>query len=679
MLKNNKRKKGILLLLTVLYILIASFFVSGFLIDSNRSFRKGKIEFESKNSKLKSAGTYTNITIDDRPGSPNNWAWAKAQSLVTGSGTLLDPYIIEGHVLNMSSGTIGLHITNSTFSYFIIRNNIIQWNQLTNILDMTGIFLSNITKGKIVSNTIYNITKGIHLNNCSNVKIINNTIYDNTLSSNHMREGILVEYSYYLNISKNIVYNISLLGNGMFLNSSFSNEITDNKIYDIENGNGIKLENSNFTKVSENIVYNNEVGITLQESHNNIISRNSVSNNTDNGLVLGQSHNNSILENNINDNTQDGINMVNSNNNPISKNHIKDNILNGIFLSNSNDNIISGNKIQNNDDGINLYVSIYNRIYENSMDANNNRGIFADDFGTGSNYNLAYWNFFTGNVIHAIDATSTNYWNFTYIGNYWDNYTGVDTDHNGIGDTNHTFNGGIDYLPIWDLDLPTINIISPSDNDLVGRTAPSFIVGVTDVYLEDMWYTIDDHVNNILFTNNETFDQTLWETLWDSIAEMSSIYIIFYANDTFGHLGSNNVSVIKSVAPVITIIYPIEDAIFGAIAPNFTVEVVESNLDFMWYSVDGGLTNVIFITNGSISQSIWDDLPEGGVLIRFYANDSLGNLVFEQVHIFKEIPVAVPPTIGIDFISTSLILLIVIAGSIIPIIGGILKRKRKNL
>ncbi len=99
----------------------------------------------------------------------------------------------------------------------------------------------------------------------------------------------------------------------------------------------------------------------------------------------------------------------------------------------------------------------------------------------------------------------------------------------------------------------------------------------------------------------------------------------------------------------------------------------------MWYSVDGGLTNFLFITNGSISQSLWDSLPEGGVLIRFYANDSLGNLVSKQVHIFKEIPVSPPPTIGIDFISTSLILLIAITGSIISILSGILKRKRKNL
>ncbi len=286
MLKKNKRKKGILLLLTVLYILIASFFVSGFLIDSNRSFHKGKIEFESKNGDLKSAGVYTNITIDDRPGSPNNWAWAKTQPWSSGSGTLLDPYIIENQILNMSISTHGLYITNSTSSYFVIRNNTIQWNQLTNTYKMTGIFLSNTTKGQIVNNTIYDITKGIHLNNCSNIKIINNKIYDHTILD-EMEKGILVEYSYFLNISKNKIYDISGTGNGMFLNSSFSNEITDNKIYDIMNGNGIKLENSNFTKVSENIVYNNEVGIGLQESHNNIISRNNVSNNADNGLVIG--------------------------------------------------------------------------------------------------------------------------------------------------------------------------------------------------------------------------------------------------------------------------------------------------------------------------------------------------------------------------------------------------------
>lgn len=625
---------------------MASFFVSGILIDQNHSFHKRNIEFENKIGDIKFSGIYTNITIDDSPGSPNNWDWAKTQPWCSGSGIITDPYVIQGHTLKIYRLADGIRIINSNSSYFTIRNCNLTFDtsKLNGVL-MTGIFLSNTTKGQIINNTIYDLSKGIHLNFTQDVQIVNNTIYD------HPQEGILLEYSRYIDIIKNRINNTS---NGISLLYSNNTLVHNNSMY--SNLNGIQISNSKYNEIYENIALNNDDGIFVENSENNTIKENKLNNNFDNGLRMIFGHNNTILENEIISNTQHGIDV-----------------------SNSNDNLIFGNKIQNNDNGINLYVSDYNIIFENSIDTNNNIGIFAAVGGGDSDYNLVYWNFFTGNVIHAIDATSTNYWNNTYIGNYWDNYIGVDADHNGIGDTNHSFNGGIDYLPIWDLDLPSINVISPSDNDLVGRTAPSFIVEVTDVYLEDMWYTLDVGVNNVLFTTNDTFDQTLWETIWDNIAEMNMIYIIFYANDTFGHLGSNNVSVIKSVAPIITIISPLEDTIFGAVAPNFTVEVVESNLELMWYSVDGGLTNFLFITNGSISQSLWDSLPEGGALIRFYANDSLGNLVFEQVHIFKEIPVSPPPTIGIDFISTSLILLIAITGSIISILSGILKRKRKNL
>ncbi len=622
-----------------------------------------KGELTSKDHKLKLTAIYNDIIIDDLPGSLINWTWAEAQSWCSGSGTLSDPYIIESHLLNVQNQFDGIQISNSHNKYFIIRNCTFRWDGFISIGSETGVFLSNTTNGYLYNNTAYGLPTGIYLYQSENIFITNNTVH-NLMSAIYLLESNL---SY---IYENTGYSNEV---GINLDNSFDNSIYNNTVY--SNTNGMQISNSKYNEIYENIAYNNDDGILVWYSENNNIKHNKLNNNFDHGMEMNNGHNNTILENELISNTQEGINMVNSHNNTIAKNDIKDNLLDGIYVSNSDDNVISGNIIQNNDDGINLYVSIYNKIYENSID-NNNRGIYAD---LGGNYNLAYWNFFTGNVIHAIDATSTNYWNFTYIGNYWENYTGVDTDHNGIGDTNHTFNGGIDYLPIWDPDLPTINIISPSNNDLVGRTAPSFIVEVTDVYLEDMWYTMDFGANNVLFTINGTFNQSLWEAVWDSKAEMNDIYIIFYANDTLGHLGSNNVSVIKSVAPIITITSPLEDVVFGAIAPNFTVEVVESNLEFMWYSVDGGLTNVIFTTNGSISQSIWDALPEGGVIIRFYANDSLGNLVFEQVHIFKEIPVPTSPAIGIDFISNGFILLIAIAGSIIFIISGMLKRKRKNL
>ncbi|GAI60440.1 unnamed protein product, partial [marine sediment metagenome] len=89
---------------------------------------------------------------------------------------------------------------------------------------------------------------------------------------------------------------------------------------------------------------------------------------------------------------------------------------------------------ENQQDGLNLYQS--------------------DDNNSGSDYNTIYNNFFVNNGIHAIDETSNNYWNSAVIGNYWDNYTGVDDDNDGIGDSPHIFTGGTDYLPIWDDDPP---------------------------------------------------------------------------------------------------------------------------------------------------------------------------------------------------------------------------------
>ena len=788
MLKNIKRKKEVFLLLTILCIIISTFFFSGILTDQTRSFHKENMEFESQKVDVKFAGVYTNITIDDSPGSPNNWDWAKNQPWCSGLGTLLDPYIIEGQILNMSISTHGIRITNSISSYFVIRNSIIQWNQEDNTFRMTGIFLSNTSKGQIVNNTVYDLTKGIHLNNISNVKIISNTIYDHTIT-NHMEEGILVENSYFLNVSKNKIYDISGTGNGMFLNSSFFNNITDNKIYDIANGNGVRLENSSSNKVSENIVYNNEVGITLQASHNNTFSRNNVSNNADHGLVLDQSHNNSILENNIKDNTQEGIYIVNSHNNTIVKSEIKDNTINGIYVSNSDDNVISENKIQNNGDGIHLINSRFNSLSENTIYNNTQHGVHLDDSGlnvimaniiweNGENginfiqsqnnvisdsyiynnglhgisldsvsdqnnisknriydnienginlkdsFNLNIWdnnihnnglngilshdgeygtfygniiqnnsdmgvylnsstwrnvfyeNFFRNNGKHVVDDGSNNEWNTTIIGNYWDNHTGPDTTPNdGIVDVPYAYIGGsagsIDSLPIADDSPPTIIINSPYPGDIFVSTAPSFNVRVTDKYLDSMWYTLDGGIQNFTFTANGTIDQTAWDYL-----ASNNITLQFYASDKPGNIATASVIIEKDTqAPIITIHSPTDGEVLGATASSFDITIVDSNLDTVWYSLDGGLNNyTISAFTGTFDQSAWDALSQGEVTITIYANDTAGNLAFEEVTITFRIPAG--GRIGMDFFMTSF-LLILMGGMAVIIVITRMYSKRK--
>ena len=45
----------------------------------------------------------------------------------------------------------------------------------------------------------------------------------------------------------------------------------------------------------------------------------------------------------------------------------------------------------------------------------------------------------------------------------------------------------------------------------------------------------------------------------------------------------------------------------------------------MWYTLDGGITNVTYGTNTTFNQCEWDGLLNGTVTITFYANDTAGN------------------------------------------------------
>ena len=88
--------------------------------------------------------------------------------------------------------------------------------------------------------------------------------------------------------------------------------------------------------------------------------------------------------------------------------------------------------------------------------------------------------------------------------------------------------------------------------------------------------------------------------------------------------------------PIVTINSPVSQALFSYTAPSFNVEYLVSDLDDMWYTVNGGTNNPI-ITNGSISQSIWNSLGNGTVTIQFYADDVYGTEGYSEVVVHKDI------------------------------------------
>ena len=141
-------------------------------------------------------------------------------------------------------------------------------------------------------------------------------------------------------------------------------------------------------------------------------------------------------------------------NNSITRNIIK-NCFKGIYFGDSHNNTISDNMIINNDLGIDLFISFNNHIYNNDFSNN------------------------TMNVYDGNEFLSNKYNN-----NYWDDYTGSDTDSDGIGDEPYQIPGGenIDEFPMME-SYNKLNYTSNDNNeftvdlDLVIRTlAIGFVI-----------------------------------------------------------------------------------------------------------------------------------------------------------------------------------------------------------
>jgi len=577
----------------LLAVLIFISFLLGFLQFLPINFDTHSLDNRLKLSKYWDLTGSPIFIDDDNP--TYNWAiTAATYDWCSGSGTWSDPYIIENVTINGQNSGSGIFIRESSV-YFIIRNCTLS-NSGNNLPTLdSGINIQNTRNGFLINNSIItNNGFGIVLEDANNFSVLDNRIINND------RSGVFMDTQY-----DNVNSNDNLIEN---------NTIPSNNEY------GIYIDatwNPSITEIKNNIIRNNIInfndldGIRSIDAESNSIIKNEIFNNTEDGIHI-RDDNSLIIGNTIFNNTEFGI-----------ENYGHSNI------------IKEGNYFLGNSYGI-RNVGDNTIIRQNNFTLNDLYGLV---IVSNSDDDLIFGNNFTNNPINAYDYSSTTSWDNGSLGNYWDDYGGIDVNDDGIGDIYYDVlptGGSVDNYPIWEDgdDLsPNIIINSPSMNNAFGVNTPTFDITINDESpINTTWYTIDGGANNYTFSGlTGTVNQTAWDNKGTEIMTLR-----FYANDSLGHVGFKDVLIWKDlVKPMITINSPSNNYLCGVEAPTFSLAIDDPNLFETWYSLNWG-DNITFTTETQFDQTEWDKIGNSTVLLTFYAIDKAGNTNSSEVIVRKD-------------------------------------------
>ncbi len=331
------------------------------------------------------------IVIDDTDPSKNWSKTAMENPWCNGSGTWIDPYLISDVEIDIDGESEdAISISNSEVHFKIKNCDVLNTGSWS-----SGIYLDNVSNGKIFDNNIHNTGDGVYIVDCESIAITNNVI-DNVFTrgmsiincnkslfqsnniTNFSDEGIRINSCYNSSFNLNIISSNTSREYGIKMESSDHNEIKLNTIYDLDSGyaDGIYLNAVNNNTISENEVSGCRKGIFLNLGEHNNVTKNYCYANADEGLYLGFSSYSKITENMLINNSI-GFSINEADLNYIFKNEINFNEHLGIYAYRSSNNILENNTVAGSQDkGIFLVQCVEFNLSGNIMF---NNGLYFED------------------------------------------------------------------------------------------------------------------------------------------------------------------------------------------------------------------------------------------------------------------------------------------------------------
>jgi nitrous oxidase accessory protein len=261
----------------------------------------------------------------------------------------------------------------------------------------------------------------------------------------------------------------------------------------------VNVTNGQNLNVTSNIISSDDFGIRSVGAKGVVVAHNTVTHSGDASIVVLSSFEVSVFENDLTG--MGGIEIDNSTKSVFSSNTVLASARAGIFIGESHDNTFFNNNVS----AISLMGLSISSAYNNTF--------FDNDISSG-NYGVFIWQSSNNSIFHnsflengspvLCQDNSTNLWDNGLEGNYWSNYTGLDADSNGIGDTPYIINASNPLItgPTVQDNYPLMGLFysfNTSANNDVGVVSNSSI--------EDFEY-VESNRTIMLRVSNTTAHQT---------------------------------------------------------------------------------------------------------------------------------------------------------------------------